>query len=263
MNHQLSAYSVLSRYMSFDGKDILEVGGAQSCESMLPFVKHGAASGTVTGLDHVWEEQARPEQNLRVMRADALKLSEVFGPSCFDIVYGLSVIEHIPSPGVFLDQVHKVLRPGGIAYLEGSPIWSSPKGHHVWVAEWGGAYSGKTTANYLFSPIPGKTSTNPLPDWSHLLMDMSEMRRFLDNKGLPAGDVDCILDWVYSSPEINRLTMSDIAAVYGHSELTVLEANTLRSDVPQDVQVALRQRHGPGIDYGVASMTYVLAKPLS
>lgn len=50
MNHQLSAYSVLSRYMSFDGKDIVEVGGAQSCESMLPFVKHGAASGTVTAV---------------------------------------------------------------------------------------------------------------------------------------------------------------------------------------------------------------------
>jgi len=167
------------------------------------------------------------------MRADALKLSEVFGPSCVDIVYGLSVIEHIPSPCVFLDQVHKVLRPGGLASLEGSPIWSSPKGHHVWVAEWGGAYSGKTTVNYLFSPIPGKTSTNQLPDW------------------------------VYSSPEINRLTMADIAAVYGHSQLIVLEANALRSDVPQDVQVALRQRHGPGIDYGVASMTCVLAKPLS
>ncbi|MFO0960137.1 MAG: class I SAM-dependent methyltransferase [Isosphaeraceae bacterium] len=260
-NHQLTAYQVLSRYISFVDKDVLEVGGTQSCESMYPFLRDGAASGVVTGLDHICEEQTDREYNLRVQRADALKLSAIFGPSRFDVVYGLSIVEHIPSPAVFLDEVYTVLRPGGLAYLEGNPLWSSPHGHHVWVATWGGAYQGRATANYLFSQFPGHTSTNPLPNWSHLLMSPGQMREHLANEKLPQIDIDCIIDWVFSSPEINRLALSDIAAAYGRSKLTVLEANTTRCDVPQDVLAALRERNGEGIDYGLWSVAYVLAKP--
>jgi SAM-dependent methyltransferase len=227
---------------------------------MRPFLRDGAAYGVVSGLDHITDEQAFRERNLSVQRADALKLSATFGPSCFDVIYGLSIIEHIPSPSVFLDQVYAVLRPGGFAYLEGGPVWSSGRGHHLWVATWGGSYHGRATANYLFSSWPGKVATNPLPDWSHLLMTPSQMRAHLVDARLPELDIDCILDWVFSSAEINRLTMSDIAAAYGRSKLTVLEANTIRSDVPPDVLKVLRQRNGAGIDYGVESVAYVLAK---
>jgi SAM-dependent methyltransferase len=260
-NHQLTAHRVLSRYTSFLGKDVLEVGGAQACTSMYPFLRDGAAGGVVSGLDHITEEVGAREDNLRIQRADALNLSAVFGPSRFDVVYGLSVIEHIPSPAVFLEEVYTVLRPGGFAYLEGNPIWSSRRGHHVWVATWGGPYRGRATANYLFGPWPGEVSTNPLPDWSHLLMNPDQMRGHLADKGLPEIDIDCIVDWVFSSPEINRLTLSDIAAAYGRSKLTVVEVNTSRSDVPHDVQVALRERREAGIDFGVESVAYVLAKP--
>ena len=132
--HQLSAHRVLSRYTSFVGKDVLEVGGAQACESMLPFLRDGATSGVVSGLDHVTEERTSHEHNIQIRKADALNLSAVFGRSRFDVVYGLSIVEHIPSPAVFLDEVYAVLRPGGLAYLEGNPVWSSRHGHHLWVS---------------------------------------------------------------------------------------------------------------------------------
>jgi SAM-dependent methyltransferase len=195
------------------------------------------------------------------MRADALELSSVFAPCHFDIVYGLSIIEHIPSPEVFLDEVYTVLKPGGLAFFEGCPIWSSPKGHHLWVATWGGAYQNKATANYLFSNWPGAASTNPLPDWSHLLMTPNQMKEHLRGKSISSADVDCIVDWVFCSDEVNRLTMSEIAEAYACSKLTVLEANTTRADVSRDMQVALRKRCGDGIDYGISGVKYVLQKP--
>ena len=260
-SHQVSAHRVLSRYASFEGKDILEVGGDQGCESAYPFLKDGAASAIVSGLDHISQEQVSKEYNLRVLRADALKLSSVFGPSRFDVVYGLSVVEHIPSPKSFLDEVYTVLKPGGLAYFEGNPIWSSPKGHHLWVATWGGAYQNKTTANYLFSEYAGKVSTNPLPDWSHLLMTPNRMREYLAEKSIPSTDIDCIIDWVFYSNEVNRINMSEIAEAYTNSRLIVLEANTVRVDIPADIQVALRKQCGDGIDYGILGVTYVLAKP--
>jgi SAM-dependent methyltransferase len=260
LNNQLGAHRVLSRYTSFEGEDVLEVGGAQSCDSAYPFLKDGAASAIVTGLEHISQEQTNKELNLRVLRADALMLSSVFEPGCFDVVYGLSIVEHIPSPKVFLDEVYSVLKPGGLAYFQGGPIWSSPKGHHLWVATWGGAYQNKATANYLFSEWPGEASTNPLPDWSHLLRTPDQMRECLAEKSIPGADIDCIIDWVFYSDQVNRLNMSEIAKAYTSSRLIVLEANTARVDVPSDVQGALRKRYGEGIDFGIFGVSYVLAK---
>lgn len=258
--HQCSAHRVLSRYVSFEGKEVLEVGGNQSGDSMIPFLEDGAANGIVTGLYHVYEQTSK-NGNLHIMRADALKLSSVFGSCRFDVVYGLSIVEHIPHPKHFLDEVYAVLKPGGVAYFQGRPIWSSPKGHHLWVASWGGAYKDRTTANYLFNKFPGYESINPLPDWSHLLMTPDQMRDHLTEQKIPSSDIDCIIDWVFTSDEVNRIGMSEIAEAYTNSKLIVLEANTDRVDVPQDIQTALQRRHGEGVDYGISGVTYVLAKP--
>ncbi len=261
MSHQKTAHSALSKYTSFKGKKILEVGGAQSCESIYPFLHDGADSAVVTGLDHISEEYISKDYNLQILRADALNLSSSFDPCSFDVVYGLSIIEHIPSPKVLLDEVYNVLKPGGIAYFEGNPIWSCPQGHHLWIANWGGAYQNKTTANYLFCGFPGKTSTNPLPDWSHLLMTPAQMTEHLKEQSIPSSDIDCIIDWVFYSDEVNRMNMLEIADVYTSSKLIVLEANTVRVELPVDIQTVLQERCGDNIDYGVFGVNYVLAKP--
>ena len=57
LSHQLSAHEALSRYTSFKDKKVLEIGGAQSCASAMPFINDGAASVIVTGLDHISEEK--------------------------------------------------------------------------------------------------------------------------------------------------------------------------------------------------------------
>ena len=258
-SHQLSAHWVLSRYASMQGKVILEIGGSQSGEAALPFLDDGAASVSITGLDHITGEECVNDR-LRILRANGLSLSSVFEPNSVDVVYGLSIVEHIPSPKIFLNEVHKVLKPGGVAYFEGNPIWSSPKGHHLWVANWGGLYEHKTTANYLFNSFPNTKSTNPLPDWSHLLMTSHQMEDYLDSASLPRGDIDCIIDWVYLSDQINRLNMREISEAYSTSKLIVLEANTVRCRVPSNIELALRKQHGDGIDFGTRGISYVLLK---
>lgn len=258
--HQSSAHRTLARYTTFEGKNVLEVGGAQTGDSAIPFLEDGASSAVVTGLDHITQEATSDQFNLRVQRADALELVEVFGSGRFDVVYGLSIVEHIPRPELFLEQVHAVLKPGGLAYLQGDPIWSSPQGHHLWVATWGGDYRDKATANYLFNGFPGQASTNPLPDWGHLLMSPDEMKRYLEERAIPAVDIDCIIDWVFRSSQVNRIGMSEIARAYSGSRLSVLEAIVRKVDVPKDTLAALRRRCGDGVDYGATGVTYVLAK---
>lgn len=104
-------------------------------------------------------------------------------------------------------------------------------------------------------------STNPLPDWSHLLMTPDQMKEYLTEKLIPSIDIDCIIHWVFSSNVVNRINMSEIAEAYTSSRLIVLEANTVRVDMPRDIQAALRKWCGDGIDYGVLGVTYVLTKP--
>ena len=92
-------------------------------------------------------------------------------------------------------------------------------------------------------------------------MAPEQMKEHLAEKSIPVKDIDCIIDWVFHSNEVNRIDMTKIAEAYTNSGLIVLEANCARVDVPDTTLEELRRRHGEGIDYGIQGVTYVLAKP--
>jgi ubiquinone/menaquinone biosynthesis C-methylase UbiE len=258
---QQMPHSILSRYVSIQGKRVLEIGGAQACISAHAFLGDGAASVTVTGLDHISTEAESTDQRLRVMQVDALELSKHFESCSFDIVYGLSILEHIPDPTVLVEEVYRVLKPGGLALFEGYPLWSSSLGHHLWIASFEGYYKDKTTASYLFNEFPNEASTNPVPDWGHLLMSEEQLKEYLHEQSLPLGDIDCVIHWIYHHSGLNRLTFAQLAKAYTTSRLVVLEANTQRIEVPEHILRQLREKHGEGNDFGTGGVVYVLAKP--
>lgn len=251
---------VISRYRNLSGCQVLEIGGSSASLSARAFLDAGAARVVVTGLDHIEKEGESDDQRLVILRADALDLLNHVEPVSFDVVFGLSIIEHIPNPTRFLQQVQAVLKPGGLALFEGYPLWSSALGHHLWVASWAGTYHGRSSNNYLFAPLANVPSSNPVPDWGHLLMTEAELERSLQAQSLPPEDIACILDWIHHSPDINRLDSNTLCSAYTTSGLVVLEANTQRQDVPADVLTQLRERHGERCDYGLSSMVIVLAK---
>jgi len=257
---QESPQKALRRYISIECKKVLEIGGSQACISANAFLRDGADSVTVTGLDHITEETISFDQRIKISRANGLELENHFAPDSFDVVYGLSIIEHVHNPKRFVEQVHYVLKPGGFAYFEGNPLWSSPKGHHLWVASWGGNYMNKTSANYLFSEFTGTVSSNPIPDWGHLLLSKEELKNRLNAQSIPESDIACIVHWIYDSDEVNRLSLGEICEAYTNSGLTTLEANMQRVDIPEETLIQLRQKHGDGIDYGVSGITFILKK---
>lgn len=254
-NHQHLAYHRLARYLRFEGQRILEIGGNDSAESAMPFVQAGAAEVVVSGLGHVHREGHDASRSIRIVRADAHKLRDVFGAASFDIVYGLSVIEHIPMLSHFLEQVFHVLRPGGFAFFEGDPIWTSPRGHHVWVQS--------PSGNYYFSQPAGTRSINPIPDWGHLTMDRDALAAVIRQRHpqVPEADVGAICDYVHAGPAITRLSHRDIALSFSNAPLVTLHLVTNSLDVPPDIATELRRRHGDGSDYGISAMQYVLWKP--
>jgi SAM-dependent methyltransferase len=61
------------------------------------------------------------------LRADAARLP--FGDAAFDGVFCSNLLEHTPDPGAVVDEVARVLRPGGWGWLSWTN-WYSPWGGH-------------------------------------------------------------------------------------------------------------------------------------
>ena len=88
---------------------------------------------------------------LRVLQMDAGELE--FDSCSFDFVYSLLVLQHVQEPDAVLREVARVLRPGGVAYLDVT------------------VYTGPTGA--LDVRTLGGRSTS-LPPWAHLRVDFRE-----------------------------------------------------------------------------------------
>lgn len=59
-----------------------------------------------------------------------------FGNKIFDVVFLFDVIEHVPNPKTTINEVYRVLKPGGLLYVEFTPYYSIT-GHHLYdYAKW-------------------------------------------------------------------------------------------------------------------------------
>lgn len=85
------------------------------------------------GIDRAFDREmtrqlgmGRPER-YNIVRMDATKMT--FPDSSFDVVYSYSVFEHIPDCGRVLEEIKRVLRPGGAMYIS-LHLFTSESGFH-------------------------------------------------------------------------------------------------------------------------------------
>jgi len=67
---------------------------------------------------------------LRYLLTDASNLG--LQSSSFDLAYAWSVFEHLPDPSVVLAEIQRILKPGGLLYIQIAPLYYSAFGHHCW-----------------------------------------------------------------------------------------------------------------------------------
>jgi SAM-dependent methyltransferase len=186
----------LQRLKPLAGMRILEIGGDLRLDIARELIRLGAQLVWVVNL----EEATNPEienERIKFFRSDAAEVSDLFPLNCFDIIVGCAVLEHIQDlPGV-LSSVTKVLQPGGSIVLSGGPLWSSAKGHHLWLTIRG--------RERRFND-----DTSLLPDFAHLLHDSASIGNALRDKFLSPEELERVAWEVYFRPYLSRQSKSSI-----------------------------------------------------
>ncbi len=86
------------------------------------------AGARVVGLDFDTEDIRAAQERLGpVLRGDAMRLG--MPDDAFDGVFCSNLLEHVPDQAAVIDEIVRITRPGGWAYISWTP-WFSPWGGH-------------------------------------------------------------------------------------------------------------------------------------
>jgi SAM-dependent methyltransferase len=143
----------LRRYTDLEGRVVLDVGGGAGyftealtaagarCFLVEPEShpgQHDVATPAPNGSAEPDPDAERREMHRRAVRAGRLAAGRSVAADgnvlplpdgVVDVTFSSNVLEHVPSPGRFIDELVRVTRPGGILYLSFT-AWYSPWGGH-------------------------------------------------------------------------------------------------------------------------------------
>jgi SAM-dependent methyltransferase len=120
----------------------------------------------------------------------------LFRDDLFDFVFSLNAFEHIPDPGRSLQEISRVLKPGGHVFLQFNGLYFSDDGHHL----------------STLTDVP----------WIHLLYDRDEIKKIISEAGKSANEVDNILD------SLNGYNVRQYLAIFDQTDLQILEKHIHR-----------------------------------
>lgn len=190
------------------GKKVLEIGGGSHLRIPRIFEAEGASEVLVTNISHGIVD-AQVSEVIKTKKHSALDLASL--GQKFDVIYGINVLEHIPKPAALISAIQQALTPGGYVFLSGGPLWTSMRGHHVWIDVDDRSF--KFTDNEILGVIE---------PWEHIIYREKELSSILLER---VGDLAAraIVRWVYHSEQINRCSHAEIVNALKGSELLVEE----------------------------------------
>lgn len=97
---------------SIAGKSVLDIGSGLGF--FAERLQQRGAKVTAVDIGENLLNRVRERVGCECVCADALRLSDHFGPRLFDIVVSSECIEHTPNPNEALRQMAKVVKPGGL-----------------------------------------------------------------------------------------------------------------------------------------------------
>lgn len=180
---------LLVRYLKhfsieLQGKLLLDLGCGQGGF----LVASKEAGARITGLDLNVTTMFGQEPKVG---ADALHVP--FESLCYDVVVCTNLIEHLPEPDLLLDEILRVLKPGGMLYLSFPPFYSPNGGHNfspfhllgeraaVWIfnqRQW------RVNSNWTDEPYDIKIDSyeKAFGNWGLYPLTIKKARRLIDSQ---------------------------------------------------------------------------------
>ena len=180
--------------LSFENKKILEIGSDFDLNVARYFIELGAKEVVCVNPKFPKELVSDvPQIKLIKSLGEQTKL-----PShSFDIIFGVALLEHVLHLSDLVSEIKRLLKLCGVAYLQGSPIYPSRNGHHLWVK--------LPNIHYHFSK-----ETNPFENWEHLcLKSAEEISNCLRGKNIPEEHIPHLVEYLISD-DTSKLPASEI-----------------------------------------------------
>ena len=228
---------------------VLEIGSDLEGKVVREIAAKGAAQ--VIGINPAFAGSlpAIPNESLSnrclLTSGDARNLD--YGDETFTAIFSVAVFEHLLDFQRCLNEMHRVLKPGGFVFAEFGPIWSCSIGHHVY------AFGDGMEARHH------KPETNPIPNHAHLLQTRSEMLSALQAT-VPPNLLKSILDWTYEAPDINRLLFEDYVRAFAESSFELIFLETDEEHVDRATLAALCEKYPGYRRFDVRNATVLLRK---
>jgi len=243
--HEIMADALHQTY-NLSGKVVLELGSDPWLKSAVALRDRGAARVIASDMSDGWALNAA--ENVEIATIDARTVSQTLGTSSVDVVFAVNLLEHLEDIPTALESIDRVLRPGGIVFLHGHPIWTSARGHHAMLGNIGAVFS-------FGGP------TDPIPKWSHLYLSRDEMATTLANH--PPEVITAAIDWSFDNKLITRTPRLDILYQFETSPLLKIATWEDRLETPSTDDID-RIRKGPwwrpNEDYSVRGITMLMRK---
>ena len=192
--YKLMVDRVISFCGGVEGKRILEVGCSSDGDFVGDLVR-GQAVDEAIGINLGFPEPKILSSSLRLQYGDIRKTD--FKDDYFDVIISSSVFEHIHDLSKAMDEMNRILKPGGFVFSHFGPIWSGAYGHHLWI------YKDSKCINY---------HNLVLPPYCHLLMTETGLLHWLEERRFP--HAESIVDSVFNSKDQNQLMFSDYEKIF-------------------------------------------------
>jgi ubiquinone/menaquinone biosynthesis C-methylase UbiE len=138
--------------------------------------------------------------------------------SSFDCAFSWSAFEHISRPVEVLTEIHRILSPDGVFFLQLWPFYFSAKGSHLW--EWF-----PEDYHHLQRPEPDvveelRASDTKARDWTEIMsgeferlnrITVDELQRSMLASGFVVRRVELLTGAVGITPELARYSWLDLA----------------------------------------------------
>jgi SAM-dependent methyltransferase len=167
-----------------------------------------------------------------------------FADGAFDAILTLSLLEHLTPLEDALNEMRRILRPGGHLCALFGPAWSSPHGHHIYER------AGDPLLDF---------SVWKMPAHIHLLCSPQEIVNYYRECGY--GDSGGLIaqHWFYETKIINRLMYEDYVRLLGERFQWCYQ-ELMYNTLPEEHLAELRRKFPPYRDFTTYGARYILQR---